>query len=127
MAKKILVTHMFKEATEDNYESGEIGKAQLLMDERVNALAAPGDIVQALAKTYGLNPDKNSWAIFDGRIQHQTLETDNSGEASKSEIEAWKRGRLRLWAVTYDFSVKVISEHKAGDAELHRLTGIEVH
>jgi len=48
-----------------------------------------------------------------GRVDIQTLETDDSQSPSKAELEAWKAGKLRLWACTYTFHVQEVTRKTA--------------
>lgn len=38
---------------------------------------------------------------------------DNQGEATPSEIEAWKQGKLKLWAINCHILVTEVTEKKA--------------
>lgn len=45
-----------------------------------------------------------------GRLDIQTLETDDSLKPSEHQINEWKNENLRLWACTYIFDIKKITE-----------------
>ena len=43
-----------------------------------------------------------------GRIDVQMLEDDKGMQADARQIEAWKKGKLRLWLADYSFRVEAI-------------------
>lgn len=45
----------------------------------------------------------------DGRLDIQVTEDDDATPASESQIEAWKRGELRLLAACYTFTVELVT------------------
>ena len=125
MATKILVTYMSKDVTEDKYGEGESRDTQTIMDEKVHLAAFPRDVKNLLAERYGLPDRPENWMVFDGRLICEVLEDADGTEATEGEVNAWKQGRLPLWAARYDFNVMVISEKKTTSKELTRLTGIK--
>lgn len=48
-----------------------------------------------------------------GRIDIQSLETTYGNPASDFEIDEWKKGRVRLWDVTYLFRVEYVAREIA--------------
>ena len=48
----------------------------------------------------------------DGRVDIQVLETKDAYVATESEIEAWKRGEIKLWSAIYSFEIYEV-ERKA--------------
>jgi hypothetical protein len=44
-----------------------------------------------------------------GRIDVQTLETDDGIKASDRDIDSWKKGEKRLWMCTYSYNVQKVT------------------
>lgn len=47
-----------------------------------------------------------------GRIDIQGLENADGIPASAREIKEWKRGKIKLWSVTYTFDVEKVTRKK---------------
>ena len=45
----------------------------------------------------------------DGRVDIQVLETEESYPATERQIEAWKKGELKLWHSTYSFEIEEVT------------------
>ena len=44
----------------------------------------------------------------DGRVDIQILENKDAYAATDSEIEAWKRGEIKLWSAIYSFEIQEV-------------------
>lgn len=47
-----------------------------------------------------------------GRVDFQGMECEDGSKPSASEIVAWKKGNLKLWAVTYTAMVEKVTPAK---------------
>ena len=52
-----------------------------------------------------------------GRIDICGLETNDGNEPTEAEIEAWKRGEVRLWSVTYSFRLEEVTRRPVSAAK----------
>lgn len=101
---------------QDEYENGCVpntgGMAEV--DLPVQASDEEG-LLQAIRDTFGVDADA---IMVDPcgeddrtRIDVQVTECDDSTQPSASELEAWKRGEMRLWAATYSGHVTQVSDY----------------
>jgi hypothetical protein len=58
-----------------------------------------------------------------GRIDIQSMETEDGVPAVLHELESWKRGELRLWSVTYSFYAEWVTHETRA---LPKIDGYEV-
>lgn len=110
--------HIEFTANEDNYEQGEISTGDNSWDETLYA------DTQAELRNKVLEATYSKWADLDDEqangydwcTEYHTsylANADNQGDASESEIEAWKRGECRLWAINCHILVTQVNETKA--------------
>lgn len=59
-----------------------------------------------------------------GRVDIQILENKDAYVATPSEIEAWKRGEIKLWAATYSFEIQEVERRSVN---LREYVGLEVN
>ncbi len=101
-----------KHFEEDTFDQGCIGVGSSHSgDERFTSDTIEGVIKKAIDFTGIDDKDIKDACLFDscdeiGRLDVQVLEDGNSGPASPSQIESWKKGNCRLWASTYIFHVE---------------------
>lgn len=109
---------IYFEAYEDSYEDGEIGNIANHWDETLTAKTKK-ELRELIEKaTY------NEWK----NIEHEDIneypkaseywtsylaDEDNQGDAYPSQIEEWKAGKLRLWAIRCHILVSKVTETKA--------------
>lgn len=117
----------FKFAEEDNFEHGcdpdtafsfagdEIFKGETIED----LLKKVRDFV-GVGEAHELELDS---CETDGRVDIQVLETKDAYEATTSEIEAWKRGEIKLWAACYSFEIYEVERRTVN---LREYVGLEV-
>lgn len=104
------ITHVSKEVEIDSYTEGSIGKRTCTMDEPLNITAdtlpallrAVGDhyglmIAPAECSVCGLSPDY---------VTFSRTENAEGDEPSKREMDLWREGECRLWAVDYIFEIE---------------------
>ena len=73
----------------------------------------PEALIEKIAKFLDVDQDginKEIGADLDepGRVDYQKMGCDDSSTPTKREMEQWKRGELRLWAVTYTAYIEKI-------------------
>lgn len=76
--------------------------------------------LEAVCKANGFEFDPNSWekregeSCFDGCF----MVDENTSEATRSEIEAWKNGEKRLWTCNLAVKLVAVVERDLVDEEL---------
>lgn len=117
-SKKLLVKHLSKDITEDNYDEGEIGNRQTVLDEKIGKVFDSfEDFYQYVNKTWGLG-QKNSYGVIDNRIYYNCLEDEdaNTIEVSDDLYKKFQNGEINLYSADYDFLVSIIEENDSEEA-----------
>jgi hypothetical protein len=108
---------IYFDSNEDSYTEGELPNGGANWSETLTADTKEELKEQICEATYSkwedieqedINeyPDATEyWASY--------LSNDNEGEATKWEVEAWKQGKLRLWAVSCHILVSEVTKRKA--------------
>lgn len=111
--------HIFFDATEDNYQEGEIGGVSNSWDETLTAETTEELKQKILDATYTKNwelVDDEQINEYDHATEYHTsylANAENEGDASEAEIESWKKGETRLWAIHCHVLVTKVTEEKA--------------
>jgi hypothetical protein len=99
-----------KRAQEDDFDHGcDPDTLITTMQQAVN-ITAPSlpELLQQIGKTYCLDLD-DVW-IDEGngvsRIRYNRLELANCDEPDERQLELWKRGKLTLYLVDFDFAIE---------------------
>lgn len=105
-------------AVEDNYQEGEIGQSWNNWTEELTADTQSELRNKILEATYSKWEDLDDEQMneYDWCTEYHTsylANAENVGDASKAEIEAWKLGKCRLWAVNCHILVTEVTEKKA--------------
>ena len=123
-------TFIEKRAQEDDFANGcDPDTLVTTMLERVN-ITAPSirELLQKIGTTYCLDLD-DVWINNDdgsgaGRISYNRLELADCGEPTERQLELWKRGKLTLYLVDFDFSVE---QRHVGAVPMEAFEGIKHH
>lgn len=106
------------DAYEDSYEQGELDHVNSWTDEIVKD--TKGELQQAiLDATYQddfSTVDDEQMNDYDWCTEYHTTylaNEDNQGDASKQEIEQWKKGEIKLYAINCHILVTKITETKS--------------
>ena len=108
-------TGWFKDAEEDIYEDGcQLDTGFCFSGNETFKADTIPELIEQLMSFVGCN-DRESVLIDScdeaGRIDIQTMETEEGYPATESDLATWKQGRKRLWLACYSFHVeKVIRE-----------------
>jgi hypothetical protein len=97
-----------KDIEEDDFNDGvdPSTRQQNLYDSINKQFGTINELCEYLSKTYGLSEDIKKYTAFDdGRLTYSRTENDNGDEPSKSEMNRWKTGKLKLWAASFDIYV----------------------
>ena len=103
-------TFIEKRAQEDNFDHGcDPDTLVVTMQERVN-ITAPSiaELLQKIGTTYCLDLD-DVWIDDEGgvtRLGFNRLELANCDEPTERQLEQWKRGKLTVYLVDFDFAVE---------------------
>ena len=105
-------------ANEDIYEDGEQFEAVNVWDETLQAetKAKLRELIEAYTYTKWEDVDKEQRNGYDFATEYSTsylANGANEGEATPSEIEAWKQGKCRLWAINCHILITKVREKKA--------------
>ena len=103
-------TFIEKRAQEDDFDHGcDPDTLVVTMQERVN-ITAPSlpELLQQIGRTYCLDLDHVWIDDEDGvsRISYKRLELANCDEPDKRQLGLWKRGKLTLFLVDFDFAIE---------------------
>ena len=126
---KITLKSWDADVYEDDYNEGE-GKQVNSFGERVNkSFSTAEDFFKYINNSVlYTDMDKEYYDIMDdGRIVTSLLVDVDNSPASKSEIEEWKNGNLKLYSASYDFYVTLTKEKEPTADELSELLGIGVY
>lgn len=106
-------TFIEKRSQEDDFDHGcDPDTLVVTMQERVN-ITAPSlsELLQQIGRTYFLDLD-NVWIDDDddgdgiSRISYNRLELANCDEPNKRQLGLWRRGKLKLFLVDFDFAIE---------------------
>lgn len=105
------------EAIEDDYEQGEIGRSVNSWDETLTAETQSELRNKILKATYSkwVDLDDDQANEYDWCTEYHTsylADENNEGDASLGQIEQWKKGKLRLYAVNCHILVTETTESK---------------
>ena len=105
-------------AYEDVFEDGENVSCDNTWFETITADTASELRNKVLEATYSRWQDLDDEQIneYDFATEYHTsylANENNEGDASESEIEAWKRGELRLWSIHCHILVTEVTEKKS--------------
>jgi len=126
--EKIYIECVLCHTAEDSYEHGEsLNQSRSWTDrdlqmDRTVGYATVGEALAAVCKSNCFDYKKENWENFGvecgepdeySRFETDTLVCDDGTEASPSEIEAWKRGKKRLWNCHVSAYLEVRTEPRA--------------
>ena len=105
-------------AYEDVFEDGENTSCDNSWNETLTADTASELRNKILEATYSRWEDLDDEQIneYDFATEYHTsylANADNEGDASEAEIESWKLGQTRLWAIHCHILVTEVTEKKA--------------
>ena len=110
-----------KHAEEDIYACGCQPDTGSIFDgsDRFQAATIP-ELIESLMSFTGCN-DRESVLLNScdepGRVDIQTMETEEGYPATESDIATWKQGHKRLWLATYTFHVEKVTRETVSIAE----------
>lgn len=109
---KIQINSIQKSAEKDDFEEGIIGGESVTISEnRLGTFESIDKALEHLNKKYDFPKDiGNYFAFEEGRITTNRMEDADGAEASKSELEDWKKGKKDLWLADFDIWLEVIKE-----------------
>ena len=114
-----LKVKVFVDVYEDDYKEGEgefvnSYKVDWLKEDIVKAK----DLVKYLADNLYLSENPNDYVVFDdGRIDTDQLQDEDGSEASKSQIERWKDGKMKLYNAHFIIKVEAVSNSRTPSVE----------
>lgn len=122
---KLMIEFISADVYEDDYEEGE-GKYVngWNHNEAKGTIVKASELVKWLHDNYYLPEDKSAYALSDGKIFTSMLVDENNDEASESEKDAWKKGKMKLYRANYSIGVKYVSTTDLDDETLSEMTGI---
>lgn len=105
-------------ANEDVYKDGENIETDNIWHEDIYADTQSELRNKVLEATYSKREDLDDEQIneYDFATEYHTsylANADNEGEATAKEIELWKQGKCRLWAINCHILVTEVKESKA--------------
>lgn len=106
------------EAYEDDYEQGELDHVNSWVDtiERDTQAELKQAIIEATYQNDFSTIDDEQMNGYDWATEYHTsylADEDNQGDASESQIEEWKKGELKLYAINCHILVTKLEETKA--------------
>jgi hypothetical protein len=107
-------THITKDATEDNFETGCDMKRTCVMSERVNFTASTMEnLVKGICDQYGLEFPDNVWHDADHDMSQcidviawNRHETATGDTPTAEQLDRWKRGEMILYVADYTCCVE---------------------
>jgi len=105
-------------AYEDTYEDGQALDCDNIWNETITADTQSELRNKILEATYSKweHLDDDQMNEYDWCTEYHTsymATADNEGEATEAELELWRRGELRLWAINCHILVTEVTEKKA--------------
>lgn len=125
--RKFLVEAIEGELTEDSYGKGEIGRPISSLYENVGkTFDSFEEMVEYLNRHYIIPERKENWFAFEpGRYTVQFLSDEDWLESSKREIEAWKKGELKLYSAMFNIYFKIINTYVPSTREMAEIGGVQ--
>jgi hypothetical protein len=125
---KIRINYVDVSVYLDSYEDGELENVNNYdMNYIKGRIVSPKELVKFLSEEIFTSEDASDYSIMDNNIHTSQLEDEDGNEASKNEIELWKKGEIELYSANYVISVSVISELEVDEKTLSSLTGIGIY
>ena len=125
---KIRINYVSVSVYKDSYEEGETENVNNYNLNYIDGnLVSPKELVNFLSKNIYTSEDSSDYVILDNNIHTSQLQDADGSEASKSEIEEWKKGNLELYSANFVISVSIISEIEFNEQTLSSLTGIGIY
>lgn len=103
-------------AIEDDYEQGEIGGSVNDWIETIEADTTKELKEKVLQATYSTELDDEQINDYSFATEYATsylADENNEGDASPKQIEQWKLGKLKLYAINCHILVTEVSSQKA--------------
>lgn len=100
-----------KLAEEDNFAQGCFGTHTFNHGRDRFSADTVDELVATLGRFFGVPIEHTDLDACeeDGRIDFQRMENRDGEEPTKAEIERWKQGQDRMWAVTYTVYVERVT------------------
>ena len=125
---KIRINYVSISVYKDSYEEGELENVNNYDLKNINGnLVSPKELVNFLSKNIYTSEDSSHYVIIDNNIHTSQLQDADGSEASKSELEEWKKGKIELYSANFVISVSIISEIEFNEQTLSSLTGIGIY
>lgn len=109
---------IYFQAVEDSYENGQELGVDNSWEETLYADTQSELRNKVLEATYSkwADIDDDQMNEYGWCTEYHTIylaNEDNQGDATSQEVEEWKQGKLKLWAITCHILVTKITEEKA--------------
>lgn len=101
----LLVNGMYKSSELDDYEQGIIGDYNSHFIDYSFKAETIEELINKLIEFTGHDDICLNACDEPGRVDIQGMEDSYGCKASPLELEEWKKGDMKLWAVTYSFNV----------------------
>jgi hypothetical protein len=120
-----VLTYISCDRTEDDFEKGEIGKTEVVMDEKCGKeFKTFNELIKYVSTNYGISDDKKAWYIYEDEIRVSYQVNKDNDEPSSSEIASWKLGKVKLYSA--DAYVRILFAKKPEGDELSKITGLRI-
>lgn len=127
---EILVEYLWLSTEEDNYNEGAdpSTRQDMMAEKSVGRYKSFQDMVKDLNRKYGITDDLKAWGSFSGepgRINIQMMVDEDNVEATRRELDDFKRGRKRLWIADYQLQISFIKSYQPQPEEISKMFGIQ--
>lgn len=107
------INGLLKHSEQDVFLQGCIPNTSFTVDVDVNFSAkTQSEIIKDVCDFLGIENNPENYLLNSceetGRIDFQLLENDNGQKAIPAEVKRWKKGKCRLWCVTYSGIVEEV-------------------
>lgn len=120
--------HMY--TSEDDFEQGEVGGRNNVLDEKnVGSYISAQAVKDALVRKFGFPDDKQAWFAMDdedGRLSLSFQVNEDNNEPSAQEIALWKKGEGKMWTADVDVYLRLATVRSPSAQEISEAFGIKV-
>lgn len=112
MNTNTIEVRVYKEATQDDYNMGEIGSTTTFGLIESFSCDSLSEALEKITVEYG-KP-----AIFEERLECQRMEDSEGQEATDGQMRRWKAGEFPMWSARYSFYVSSVQKTVVGNSLL---------
>lgn len=127
---QILVEGLMGFDEEDSWEEGQIPGTGGSFDDYAHLTGKKYDsfekLMEDMNQNYSIAPKLENYIAFeDGRVEAQETVDGDGGRPSPKELEAWKRGEVKMYARSVSIYIELVEPTTPTVDEMSQMFGIQ--